>query len=57
MLLGRDCTVGAGAWLHGPIIVGDGARIGAGARLREAVVLPGAEVPDKAVLAGAIVAG
>lgn len=57
ILLGADCAVGAEAWLHGPLIVGDGARIGSGARLREAIVLPGAEVPEGAVLAGAIVAG
>ena len=38
-------------------MIGDGALIGAGAKLREAVVLPGAEVPAGAVLAGAVVAG
>lgn len=54
-LLGEGCQIGEGSWLHGPIVVGDGARIGVGARLREAVVLPGAEVPEGAVLAGAVV--
>ena len=54
-LIGRDCEVGPGAWLHGPLVLGDGARVGEGARLREAIVLPGAEVPPGAVLAGAIV--
>jgi len=54
-LFGSDCEVGARSWLHGPLVIGDGARIGAGARLREAVVLPGAEVPAGAALAGAIV--
>ena len=44
-----------GAWLHGPLVVGDGARIGEGAKLRETVVLPGAEVPAGTALAGAIV--
>ncbi len=56
-LLGRGCEIGADSWLHGPLVVGDGARIGEGAQLREAVVLPGAEVPAGAVLAGAIVGG
>ena len=57
VLLGRDCAVGARAWLHGPMIIGDGAKVGPGAQLREAIVLPGAEVPDDAVLAAAIVGG
>jgi mannose-1-phosphate guanylyltransferase len=55
-LIGRHCDFGGGAWLHGPLVIGEGARIGAGARLREAVVLPGAEVSPGAVLAGAVVA-
>jgi mannose-1-phosphate guanylyltransferase len=55
-LVGRNCRIGAGSWLHGPIVIGDGAAIGEGARLREAVILPGAEVPAGAVLAGAVVA-
>jgi mannose-1-phosphate guanylyltransferase len=54
-LIGRDCAIGEGAWLHGPLVLGDGVRIGAGARLREAVVLPGVEVPPRTVLASAIV--
>jgi mannose-1-phosphate guanylyltransferase len=57
ILLGRGVEVGPGAWLHGPMIIGDGARIGPGAKLREAVLLPGAEIPEGAVLAGAIVTG
>ena len=54
-LFGADCDIGGGAWLHGPLVIGDGARIGDGAKLREAVVLPGAEVPAGAAFAGAIV--
>jgi mannose-1-phosphate guanylyltransferase len=57
ILLGPGCEVGAGAWVHGPAIIGEAARVGRGAKLREAVVLPGAEVPGEAVLAGAVVAG
>jgi mannose-1-phosphate guanylyltransferase len=56
ILLGAGASVGSGVWLHGPAVIGDGARIGPGARMREAVVLPGAEVPRGEVLAGAIVA-
>jgi mannose-1-phosphate guanylyltransferase len=57
ILLGPGAEVGAGAWVHGPAVIGAGARVGAGAKLREAVVLPGARVPEGTVLAGAIVAG
>ena len=32
---------GGGRRLHGPVVVGDGCRIGAGAMVRDAVVLPG----------------
>jgi mannose-1-phosphate guanylyltransferase len=55
VLFGRDCEVGSGSWLHGPLVIGEGARIGTGVKLREAVVLPGAEVPPGTSLAGAIV--
>lgn len=55
-LVGENCEIAADAWLHGPLIIGDGARIGAGAQVREAIVLPGAEVPPGTVLAGGIVA-
>jgi mannose-1-phosphate guanylyltransferase len=54
-LFGAGCEIGGGAWLHGPLVIGDGARIGDGVKLREAIVLPGAEVPAGAALAGAIV--
>jgi mannose-1-phosphate guanylyltransferase len=57
VLLGRGGELGAASWIHGPAVVGEGARVGAGAKLREVVVLPGAAVPDGAVLAGATVIG
>ena len=44
--------MGAGANVHGPVVIGDGCRIGAGAMLRDCVVLPGSEV-----LAGGLVVG
>ena len=54
VLLGEGATVGAGAELDGPLVIGPGASIGAGARVRESVLLPGAEVPADGLLAGAI---
>jgi mannose-1-phosphate guanylyltransferase len=55
VLVGRGGEIGAGAWVHGPTVIGEDARVGPGARLREAIVLPGAEVPEGAALAGAVV--
>ena len=43
-----------GARLDGPVVVGPGASIGAGAMVRESVLLAGAEVPADGLLAGAI---
>jgi ADP-glucose pyrophosphorylase len=40
----------------GPVVLGDGARIGAGAQLRESIVFPGTEVAPDAILIGAIAA-
>jgi mannose-1-phosphate guanylyltransferase len=54
VLLGQGATIGAGAELDGPLVVGPGASIGSGARVRESVLLPGAEVPADGLLAGAI---
>ena len=36
-------------------MIGPGARIGAGARIKESVLLPGAEVAENAIVANAIV--
>lgn len=54
VLLGPDCEIGEDVRIDGPSVIGDGARIGAGSRLREVIVLPGAEVPERSVLIGAI---
>jgi len=56
VLLGPGCEIGEGARIDGPSVIGAGTRIGAGARLREVIALPGAEVPESAVLVGAIAA-
>jgi mannose-1-phosphate guanylyltransferase len=54
VLIGPGCHLGRGVDLHGPIVVGDGCRIGSGAMLREAVVLPGAEVPAGGLVVGGL---
>ena len=40
--------------VDGPVVMGSGAVVGSGARVRESVLLPGAEVPADGLLAGAI---
>ena len=54
VLLGPDCEIGNDVRIDGPAVIGDGAKIGAGSRLRDVIVLPGAEVPEKSVVIGAI---
>jgi mannose-1-phosphate guanylyltransferase len=54
VLVGDGVVVGDGARIDGPAVLGPGARIGAGARIKESVLLPRAEVPDQALLAGSI---
>ncbi len=40
--------------LTGPLVLGDGARVGDGAQLRESILFPGTEVAPGAILIGAI---
>ena len=54
VLFGPGCTIGDGASLTGPLIIGPGSTIGAGAQLKEALLLPGAEVPAGNLLARGI---
>lgn len=54
MLIGAGCRIGAGARLSGPLVLGPGTAIGAGAQVKEAVLLPGAEVAAGTVLARGI---
>lgn len=54
VLVGEGAKFGDGAQLHGPLIVGPGASIGARSRVRESVLLEGAEVAADSLLAGAI---
>jgi mannose-1-phosphate guanylyltransferase len=54
VLIGEGCEIAEDVRIDGPSVVGDGARIGAGSRLREVILLPGAEVAPGSVLIGAI---
>ena len=57
VLLGDDVEIGEGANIVGPVVIGPGSRIGAGARIKEAVLLPGAEVAAGGLLARGIAGG
>ena len=52
--IGRDVRLGEGVRLMGPIVLGDGASVGAGAQLRESIVFPGTDVARESILIGAI---
>ncbi len=52
--IGHDVEIGAGVRLMGPIVLGDGARVGDGAQLRESIVFPGTEVAAGSIQIGAI---
>jgi mannose-1-phosphate guanylyltransferase len=54
VLLGPGCEIGDDVRIDGPAVIGDGAKIGVGSRLRDVIVLPGAELPSRSVLIGAI---
>lgn len=53
--IGQGCELGDRVRLVGPVAIGDGCRIGAGASLRDAILLPGTVVPPGEVMIGAIV--
>ena len=55
VLVGPGARIATGARIDGPVVVGPGARVGAGARVRRSVLLSGAEIPENALVAGAIV--
>jgi len=54
VLLGPGCELGEDVRIDGPTIIGDGVRVGDGSRLKEVIALPGAEIPARSVLVGAI---
>ena len=52
--IGCDVEIGSGVMLMGPVVIGDGSKIGANAALRDAIVFPGTVVPDEQIVIGAI---
>jgi mannose-1-phosphate guanylyltransferase len=56
VLLGPGCEVGEDVRIDGPSVIGEEARVGDGSRLKEVIALPGAEIPPRSVLVGAILA-
>jgi mannose-1-phosphate guanylyltransferase len=52
--IGRGVQIGSGVRIMGPAVLGDDAVVGDGAQLREAIVFPGTQVADGAILIGAI---
>jgi len=53
--IGRDVEIGAQVRLMGPLVLGEGARIGEGAMVRESILLPGTEIPAGSIVIEAIV--
>ncbi len=54
VLVGEGCDLDPGVRLDGPVVIGDGSAVGPGAFVKHSVVLPGAQVPAGAIVAGAI---
>ncbi|HEY5045718.1 MAG TPA: sugar phosphate nucleotidyltransferase [Solirubrobacteraceae bacterium] len=52
--IGHEVKIGAGVRLMGPVVLGDGARVGERAQLRESIVFPGTAVAEESILIGAI---
>jgi mannose-1-phosphate guanylyltransferase len=52
--IGSGCELGEGIRLMGPVAIGDHCRVRDGASVRESIVYPGTEVPEGAILIGAI---
>ncbi|HTA32278.1 MAG TPA: sugar phosphate nucleotidyltransferase [Solirubrobacteraceae bacterium] len=52
--IGRDVQIGEGVRLMGPIVLGDGARVGDRAQLRGCIVFPGTEIAPESILIDAI---
>jgi mannose-1-phosphate guanylyltransferase len=55
-LVGRDVELGEGVQLHGPVVIGDGCSIGAGAWVRDSILLARTELGRGAILVGGIAA-
>jgi mannose-1-phosphate guanylyltransferase len=52
--IGREVQIGTGVRLMGPLVLGDGAKIGDRAQLRGSIVFPGTEIASESILIGAI---
>jgi mannose-1-phosphate guanylyltransferase/mannose-1-phosphate guanylyltransferase/phosphomannomutase len=52
--IGHDVELGASVRLMGPVVLGDGARVGARAQLRSSIVFPGTEIAPESIMIGAI---
>jgi mannose-1-phosphate guanylyltransferase len=52
--IGRDVQIGSRVRLMGPLVLGDGVRVGDGVQLRESILFPGTDVAPGAILIGAI---
>jgi mannose-1-phosphate guanylyltransferase len=55
VLIGEGARIAEDATIMGPSVIGQGAEIGAGAQVKEAVVLPGGRVPAGSIVARGIV--
>src|SRR5271165_6988342 len=53
--IGRDVEIGAGVRLMGPLVVGEGAKIGEGAMVRESILLPDTHLAAGSIVIDAIV--
>jgi len=54
VLVAEGCEIDPDVRLDGPIVIGPGCTVAAGARVKHSVLLPGAEVQPDALLAGAV---
>jgi mannose-1-phosphate guanylyltransferase len=55
VLVAPGCDLDPGARLDGPLVIGEGSTVGAGALVRHSVLLPGARVDPGAIVAGAVI--
>jgi mannose-1-phosphate guanylyltransferase len=54
VLAGEGCRIDPSCRLDGPLVIGEGCAVGAGALVKHAVLLPGAQVPPGGVVAGGV---
>jgi mannose-1-phosphate guanylyltransferase len=54
VLAGEGCQLDPSARLDGPLVIGEDSTVGAGARVKHSVLLPGSRVPEGAIVAGAV---